>query len=1050
MVFAVTILAPISVVSQVSTFPFVETFDSVVSPNLPSGWVSTQNRTPGTNDFTTTSSTPNSPPNAVISTNATISQSLVTPAFDFSNVEPDRISFYTRRTATHLAKVVLEASTDNGATFTMQIGDSLTNTGTTNYVYSSFVLPSLLANRIGVRFRWRIIADASGNTGNFRIDDVQLTVRVTQDLSVARIRFSPAIANEGDSVTALATIKNVGVGSASSFLVHFFVDANNDSIPQPSELVWTVSHQTPLPVGDSVSVSGPVGRFSPGRRNIIVRVLYAEDQNPSNDQLLAVLTVGYVPRTIVVNEIMYAPTSTEPEWVELFNTRGEGIDLKDWLVSDNVVTSKKVISTSSAMIPARGFVILTRDSAALVDIHPDIPARVIAVTGFPTLNNTGDAVIIYDSRVATMDSVAYLPSWGGNTGGKSLERVDPIGPSNQPVNWGTSRNVERSTPGRRNSVSRKDYDLRADSLVFFPRLPTHGDSIILQIKVRNIGYQEIPFFRVNLFDDTNADSLPQPTELIYSLERSAPLPPLDSVFIDFPAYYPFHNDHQFIATVESVEDEDFTNNRALARVRVGYRQGAAVISEIMYAPANEPEWVEVYNVSDGTIDLKNWKISNRTSTTRYAISSTSVPVGSNSYVVVTKDTAQLLNRYGHVDGVVIQVPSLPTFLFNNAGDAVVVFDNTDSPMDSVRYFSSWGGSNGTSLERIDLLGVSNDSTNWTASADSMRATPGRENSQTTLDHDLRVTTTASISVPPGNPVFLAATVKNIGRMVSTEFDVAFFDDRNLDSLASPDELVARVRIVQSLARMETLRVSSQWPDPPPGIHNVIVRIEYPPDMRTSNNSRIFSVRIGYPPGAAIVNEIMYAPLTNEAEYVEVMNAGANPIDLSGWRLFDRPTPSGSVNQYTLSTRTLPVQPGELFVIASDSSILARFPHLRGFPRLRIVNQSSLSLNNDGDAVVLRDASGSTIDSMEYAPSWHNPSITDKSGRSLERIHPSLPSNDRRSWSTCVVPAGGTPGLPNSVMVQALPAQASVSFSPNPFSPDGDGSGALMPSFQAGG
>lgn len=106
--------------------------------------------------------------------------------------------------------------------------------------------------------------------------------------------------------------------------------------------------------------------------------------------------------------------------------------------------------------------------------------------------------------------------------------------------------------------------------------------------------------------------------------------------------------------------------------------------------------------------------------------------------------------------------------------------------------------------------------------------------------------------------------------------------------------------------------------------------------------------------------------------------------------------------------------------------------------ITIVNRSSLSLNNDGDDVVLRDLTGAVIDSIRYFPSWHNSQVADVSGHSLERIHPELPSNDRRNWSTSTHPLGGTPGQQNSIFTVSIPNSASLSFSPNPFSPDGDG------------
>lgn len=754
-------LAPASR-SQISVFPYSQNFDSVTVPNLPLGWSSTQNRSQGTNDFTTTTSTPRTSPNAVVSTNATIGQALISPLFDLGGQIPDRLVFYTRRSATHLARVVVEASLDSGGTFPIQIGDSLTYLGSTNYVLTSFVLPTSLSNRTGVQFRWRVVPDIGGPTGTFRIDDVMLTVQTTYDLAMSGLRFSPPIVNEQEIVHAIALVRNVGLQAAQSFEVRFYCDLNGDSLPQAIELIAAVTNPSPILPGDSIEVPGNLGTYFPGSRTFIAEVAYSLDQNPTNNQVHRLLWIGYRPRSVVVNEIMYAPTGTEPEWVELFNTRTDTVNVKDWLVSDINIASKKLISSSRVNIPPLGFLLVTKDSAALLDIHPAISSRVVNVPTFPTLNNTGDAVVLYDNRAATMDSVSYLPAWGG--------------------------------------------------------------------------------------------------------------------------------------------------------------------------------------------------------------------------------------------------------------------------------------SGGTSLERLDVFEASNDSSNWVSSTSSTHATPGRENSVAVADNDLRALKNDSLIVAPGVPVTLSVTVKNVGRMPCSNFDVAFFDDVNRDSIAAPGELISRVHVPQSILRGDTLRVSAQWANPSPGVQCLIARIEYVLDERPANNATIFAVKVGYEPLVVVVNEIMYAPFTGEAEYAELKNTSSTEIDLTGWKLSDRPGATGSANTFQLTNHGRRLRPGECFLIASDSSIFSRFHYLDTMQvgLLTIANQSSLGFNNEGDAVIIRDATLRAIDSVAYSPGWHNPAVTDATGRSLERIRPNLGSNDARNWSTCVSGVGGTPGITNSIFTTTLPANANISCSPNPFSPDGDG------------
>ncbi|MBI4534630.1 MAG: lamin tail domain-containing protein [Ignavibacteriae bacterium] len=1302
---------------QVFLLPYKQNFDSVTPPTLPPGWTSTQNRTPGIDDFTTTSSTPRSAPNAVVSTNATIAQALTSPALDFFGRLPDEIEFYTRRTATHLAKVVLEASLDSGNTFALQIGDTLQNPGHTNYVRHLFVLPETLRTSSRVMLRWRIIADVSGSTGTFRIDDVGVTVQAVADLSLARLQFSPALPVEADSVLARATILNLGLQTAESFLVEFYIDANNDSIPQPLELVSTVQAVSPLVVADSVELSAPIGVFPPGRNIIIAKLVYQPDENLQNNQRLSLLLIGYYPRSVVINEIMYAPTGTEPEWVELYNTRSDSISLKDWLISDNNTATKRTITTLSIAIPPTGYVVLTRDSAALLDIHPTLPSRVFNVSGFPTLNNSGDAVVLYDNRVAMMDSLTYAPGWGGNTGGRSLERIDPLGSSTTQTNWGTSRNSVGSTPGVRNSISRKDFDLTIDTLVIQPTVATIGDSILLRASVTNIGLQSVPQFQLLFFEDANGDSIPQPSELTGSVAIGDSLQPLASTDVPFVLTGLGAGTYFFITVVHFAGDEDTLNNKRVASVTIGYPEGVIRINEIMYAPAGEPEWVEFQNIYSDSVDIRNWKLANRSASTRYTISSnrtlvppvgflvvtkdsalllqrhqsiaglliqsTSLPtflfsnngdavvlydnralrmdsvfyspfwggvggrslervevltppqdstnwrsstaplgstpgrkntvtrkendlaamelsfvppfpivgdsvriicrvlnnglatadlftlrffedinmdsvaqefelirsissqgvllsgdsvefstvtpatrfgerrfiarvvyptdedtlnnirinsfvvgyaqgsirineimyappagipewvelinvspdtidlknwkVGNRSpssryvisasalllppaaYMVVAKDTALIRGSYAGIPGLVVQASSLPTFLWNNGGDAVVLLDGRGGVMDSVLFSSVWGGTGGVSLERIDALSFSTDSANWSSSVDSLGGTPGRANSVVAVDHDLRALR-ASSNVSLNQIARLSVTVQNVGKLPSSQFQILLYDDANGDSLWSADELFSQVVVSQSLSPRDTLVSDIEWMNPGGGLHNVIARIDYPPDSRLSNNVLLFPVRVGYAGRMLVIDEVMFAPSTGNAEYVEMVNVSDQSVDLRQWTITDRPASSGSVNESILSSESSMLQQGEIFVLASDSSILTLFPYLRTFdPRLiTVVNKSGLGLNNDGDDIVLRDLTGAVIDSVSYLPAWHNPGVADKTGRSLEKINPRLGSNDARNWSTCANPAGGTPGLQNSIHATVLPSQSRLSFSPNPFSPDGDG------------
>lgn len=754
---AAALLLPLPLGAQQVRPPFAESFDAAVPPALPAGWVSSRERTPGTDDFTTSASSPRSAPNALLSTNATVAQHAATPLLDFTGRFPDSAVFHTRRSATHLARLLLEASTDGGATFMLRVGDTIAATGSTSYIRHALPLPAALAGFDSVRLRWRTVADATGSTGTLRIDDVTITARPSDDLALAVLLLLPARPREGEGSAAAGMVRNSGRAAAPAYGVEFFVDADGDSLPGTSELAGRADATSPLAPGDSAELRCALPPQPPGIRRIIARIAFPPDGNGSNDRRDATLRTAYRAGSVAVNEVMYAPGAPEPEWVELANGRADTVDLRGWSVSDNSSSAPRPISGATLPLPPGGLLLLTGDSLGLREARRGIPARVAGVTGFPALNNTGDAVALYDPGGATVDSMVYLPAWGGSAG-RSLERIDLYSPSLEAGNWGECEDSAGATAGQANSIARADSDLAL-------------------------------------------------------------------------------------------------------------------------------------------------------------------------------------------------------------------------------------------LPRADVV------------------------------------------VPPRTPARIGLTVRNAGRRLSHPAVLRLSEDRNADSLVTPDETILTAPVAGGIPPGDSVRITPEWTAPPAGRHRMAAAVEMPGDHRASNNTTRFVLTAGAAPGAAAVNEIMYDPRPGGAEYIEILNSGADTLDLAGWSV--RIGPGASADSFPLSSSRAPVPPGGLFLLAADTMIYAAFPWVRDAGHA-LARSSSLGLNNEGDPVALLDPSGGVVDTLAYSPGWHNPGVADPSARSLERIGSFLPSDDRRSWSTSAAAAGGTPARPNSILAAVPPAGASVSFAPNPFSPDGDG------------
>jgi hypothetical protein len=581
-------------------------------------------------------------------------------------------------------------------------------------------------------------------------------------------------------------------------------------------------------------------------------------------------------------------------------------------------------------------------------------------------------------------------------------------------------------------------DIGMTSMVVSPAIATRKDTLTLSVCVKNYGSLAASSFSVQFFSDNNLNGITESGEQ-FSVVGGLALNPGDSLICE-TLYPPIKSgEHHFIAVIGFSQDENKANDTSHLIVNIQCMKGDLLINEIMYAPTgDEPEWVEFYNVSPDSINLKNWKVSDSNVSTKSVISQSDRIIAPGSYLVVAKDV-----NFSAMHPDFISVVANFSALNNTTPDAVVLYDALSRSIDSVMYQPNWGGQNGKSLERIDVYTSSISAANWGTSQDSSGCTPGNTNSIMRLDYDLAIrnlTQTRIVSAGKMIPV-INVTVYNIGRKTIDSIIIYFYANSSRNMYPDTSELLQSVFSAQRIFAGDSLLISESLPQLSSGEMSVVVVAENWRDERLSNNIDSITIKTGCEPHSLIINEIMYDPLDGQNEWLELYNRSTQPINLAHWTFNDKPTLS-SVNSFVISDSSMMIQPGGFAVVAAESSVCNIFTNLRS-PHpdisLSILNHSGgFGLNNDGDAVVLKDLTGQTIDSVAYLPQWHHPDVVDTRGRSLERINPNIETNDPRNWSTCTNVVGGTPGKINSVMTTSAANNSTISVSPNPFSPDGDG------------
>ncbi len=229
------------------------------------------------------------------------------------------------------------------------------------------------------------------------------------DLAMSSLTFSPSILIEGDDATIFAKVKNLGTELAQSYSVEIYNDVDFDSTADPGELIFSQPYNNLQP-GDSVTASTIMNSLQGGDYQIIATVVFTEDENLTNNQLInnfVVFPPGSNYNDVVINEIMYSPSTGEPEWIELYNRTTAPLNIKKWKLFD--AASSITITTEDVLIPANSFIVLAKDSSILNFYN--VPSEIIKLN-LPALNNTGDAVVIKDSIGVLVDSLFYLPVLG--------------------------------------------------------------------------------------------------------------------------------------------------------------------------------------------------------------------------------------------------------------------------------------------------------------------------------------------------------------------------------------------------------------------------------------------------------------------------------------------------------------------------------------------------------------------------------------------------------------------------------------------------------------
>ena len=266
-------------------------------------------------------------------------------------------------------------------------------------------------------------------------------------------RIMPVFPTPSDSVVVTVTAFNCGTVEVESWKTLVYMDADGDREYSPQELLFERDRELRLTPGDSTAVEISCGVFPVGIHNLKASAIAVGDVNTENDDTYFSVNSGGVLPGVIINEVLFHPRDDGCEWIEIYNREGIPVSLCGWAFTDSDSTVRFIITDEKVFLPPGGYVVVAKDPVNVEMSYGLEPDDVLSPDGgFPSLNDGGDSVTLYDEHGILLDRVTYGKDMDGGAG-ISMERIDAEISGLSPDNWGNSNHYLGATPGRENSLN---------------------------------------------------------------------------------------------------------------------------------------------------------------------------------------------------------------------------------------------------------------------------------------------------------------------------------------------------------------------------------------------------------------------------------------------------------------------------------------------------------------------------------------------------------------------------------------------------------------------
>lgn len=672
------------------------------------------------------------------------------------------------------------------------------------------------------------------------------------------------------------------------------------------------------------------------------------------------------------------------EYIEIYNTTNSPLNLGTVKLSDATAT----INLPSVLLAPNKYLVLTATSK--VDSLATVSGgrqNVLGVTSFPSLNNTGEKLVLRDSTNAEIHSVDFKTTWYQDplkaNGGYSLEMIDTNNPCGELTNWRASNDRRGGTPATQNSVFASNPDNIKPTLVDVRIVTSTTTSTELLLTFSE-----------------NLDSLSAVSAANYSITGIgiATISLLNNKEVRIITSAPLNPANSYTLTVQNVKD--CAGNIILPTTRtIGIGRmpvyGELLITEIMADedPAvglPKAEYLEIYNKTNDLLNLGTVRLFDATGSVRLP----SVAINPRTYLTLT--TTSKVDSFLVRNINVLGVPSMVSL--NNDGELLQLRNTNGVLLHEVNYKTSWyrdtnKSNGGYSLEMIDIDNLCGEAQNWKGSDDPRGGTPSAQN-----------------SVFASNPDNEKPTITSVSLIGNNRIKVLYSEKMDSLSMATRANYTLQNATIQSLTWQTNQQLEIEFSPILQPNQIVILTISNVKDcaQNTLAETQTFELGIGATPlkFEVLITEIMFDPdpvvgLPNR-EYIEIFNNSTKRLDLSKLTLTD------ATNTVSLPAKIL--QPNEYLTLTSTTA--AQEFQNQGINVLGVT--SFPSLGNEGEPLILKNTSGQLVFEVEYTPNWFQNVEKKNGGYSLEMIDVNNPCAEATNWRGSDDPRGGTPSQQNSI------------------------------------